>query len=95
LGGKGLDEVQKMIPTKDGGCLVGIYSRFGLTNKKNDGQPEFVINNQSASINYFAKTSNNEGQGDYGIAKLDKNGTVQWEKNFGGAEDDHIKTLIT
>jgi hypothetical protein len=27
LGGKGLDEVEKMIPTKDGGALLGIYSR--------------------------------------------------------------------
>ncbi len=27
LGGKGLDEVEKMIPTKDGGAWVGIYSR--------------------------------------------------------------------
>jgi hypothetical protein len=26
LGGKGLDEVEKMIPTKDGGALLGIYS---------------------------------------------------------------------
>lgn len=27
LGGKGLDEVEKVIPTKDGGVLMGIYSR--------------------------------------------------------------------
>jgi len=27
LGGKGLDEVEKMIPTKDGGALLGMYSR--------------------------------------------------------------------
>jgi len=29
LGGKGLDEVEKMIPTKDGGTLLGVYSRSG------------------------------------------------------------------
>ncbi|WP_431612365.1 hypothetical protein [Chryseobacterium sp. 'Rf worker isolate 10'] len=27
LGGKGLDEVEKMIPTRDGGALLGAYSR--------------------------------------------------------------------
>ncbi|MDR6160269.1 hypothetical protein QF023_003785 [Chryseobacterium sp. SLBN-27] len=27
LGGRGLDEVEKMIPTKDGGALLGVYSR--------------------------------------------------------------------
>jgi hypothetical protein len=27
IGGRGLDEVEKMIPTKDGGALLGIYSR--------------------------------------------------------------------
>ncbi|MCD0457833.1 T9SS C-terminal target domain-containing protein, partial [Chryseobacterium sp. LC2016-27] len=27
LGGRGLDEVEKMIPTPDGGALLGIYSR--------------------------------------------------------------------
>ncbi|MET3036330.1 T9SS C-terminal target domain-containing protein, partial [Chryseobacterium sp. NRRL B-14859] len=27
VGGRGLDEVEKMIPTKDGGALLGIYSR--------------------------------------------------------------------
>ncbi|MBU3050654.1 T9SS C-terminal target domain-containing protein, partial [Chryseobacterium indologenes] len=26
VGGKGLDEVEKMIPTRDGGALLGIYS---------------------------------------------------------------------
>lgn len=96
LGGKGLDEVQKIIATKDGGCLVGIYSRSGLTDKKNDGKSESVINNQSSSIsiNYFAKTTSNAGQGDYWIVKLDKNGNLQWEKNYGGNEDEHIKSLI-
>jgi hypothetical protein len=30
LGGKGLDEVEKMIPTVDGGALLGVYSRSGI-----------------------------------------------------------------
>ncbi|MGL6128800.1 T9SS type A sorting domain-containing protein, partial [Chryseobacterium artocarpi] len=72
LGGKGLDEVEKMIPTRDGGALLGIYSRSG-----NNGY----------------KKTDNFGEGDYWIVKLDKNGKVEWEKNYGGKEDDHLRTL--
>ncbi|MBB6371937.1 T9SS type A sorting domain-containing protein [Chryseobacterium shigense] len=72
LGGKGLDEVEKMIPTKDGGALLGIYSR----------------SNTSGS-----KKTENFGEGDYWIVKLDKTGKVEWEKNYGGKGDDHLRTL--
>jgi len=34
LGGKGLDEVEKMIPTKDGGALLGMYSRSNTGGSK-------------------------------------------------------------
>jgi len=72
LGGKGLDEVEKMIPTKDGGALLGVYSR------SNTGG---------------SKKTENYGEGDYWIIKLNKDGKVEWEKNHGGKEDDHLRTL--
>jgi hypothetical protein len=72
LGGKGLDEVEKMIPTLDGGALLGIYSR------SNTGG---------------SKKTENFGEGDYWIVKLSKEGKVEWEKNFGGKGDDHLRTL--
>ncbi|MCS3869421.1 hypothetical protein J3D55_002337 [Chryseobacterium ginsenosidimutans] len=72
LGGKGLDEVEKMIPTKDGGALLGVYSR------SNAGG---------------TKKTENFGEGDYWIIKLNKDGKVEWEKNFGGKGDDHLRTL--
>jgi hypothetical protein len=72
LGGKGLDEVEKMIPTRDGGALLGIYSRSNLGG---------------------SKKTENYGEGDYWIIKLDKNGKTEWEKNYGGKADDHIRTL--
>ncbi|WP_245707085.1 T9SS type A sorting domain-containing protein [Epilithonimonas hungarica] len=105
LGGKGLDEVEKVIPTKDGGVLMGIYSRSGAINE------ELKINNEEGSAgidastplgmtgeepittNYQPKTTENNGEGDYWIVKLDKDNKVQWEKNYGGSEDDHIRTL--
>ncbi|ROH99392.1 T9SS C-terminal target domain-containing protein [Chryseobacterium daecheongense] len=72
LGGKGLDEVEKMIPTKDGGVLLGIYSRSTIGG---------------------SKKTENYGEGDYWIIKLSKDGKVEWEKNYGGKADDHIRTL--
>ena len=72
LGGKGLDEAEKMIPTKDGGALLGIYSR---------------------STTGGSKKTENFGEGDYWIIKLDKTGKTEWEKNFGGKGDDHLRTL--
>ncbi|SMO47351.1 Por secretion system C-terminal sorting domain-containing protein [Chryseobacterium rhizoplanae] len=89
LGGKGLDEVEKMIPTRDGGVLLGIYSRsFGM---RDTGS---VSNSQNSNpVSRNSKQTENFGEGDYWIVKLDKNGKVEWEKNFGGKGDDHIRTL--
>jgi hypothetical protein len=72
LGGKGLDEVEKMVPTKDGGALFGIYSRSDAGG---------------------SKKTENYGEGDYWIIKLNKDGKVEWEKNYGGKGDDHVRTL--
>ncbi|WP_126651487.1 T9SS type A sorting domain-containing protein [Chryseobacterium aureum] len=74
LGGRGVDEVEKMIPTRDGGALLGIYSRSGISG---------------------TKKTENYGEGDYWIIKLSKDGKIDWEKNFGGKGDDHIRTLAS
>ncbi|PRA95088.1 secretion protein [Chryseobacterium sp. MYb7] len=98
LGGKGLDEVEKMIPTKDGGALLGIYSRS--TSVKTNNQQSTINTNtpseRTATHNLLSATSKqteNFGEGDYWIVKLDKTGKLEWEKNFGGKGDDHIRTL--
>ncbi|KFF26621.1 T9SS type A sorting domain-containing protein [Chryseobacterium vrystaatense] len=72
LGGKGLDDVEKMIPTRDGGALLGAYSRSNIGG---------------------SKKIENFGEGDYYIIKLNKEGKVEWEKNYGGKGDDHLRTL--
>lgn len=137
LGGKGSDEVEKVIPTKDGGVLLGIYSRsravsndelliindklskinsnsstvsgvtgstsqnngdastpLSMTNNQSGNNSNVILSGVEGSVNYHPKTSGNYGEGDYWIVKLDKNNQVQWEKNFGGSEDDHIRTMV-
>lgn len=122
LGGKGLDEVEKIIPTKDGGALVGIYSRSasienGELKIENKTSPDEdlkeetnLANNQSSTNNqklttkesnssnlipttYQPKTTENYGEGDFWVVKLSKEGKIEWQKNYGGKEDDHIRTL--
>jgi hypothetical protein len=101
LGGKGLDEVEKMIPTKDGGALLGIYSRSsevrasGSSEKGSEMRNAVSVSNvqNSNPVSRNSKQTENFGEGDYWIVKLDKNGKVEWEKNFGGKGDDHIRTL--
>ena len=92
LGGKGLDEVEKMIPTKDGGAMLGIYSRssdFRVSGSENQNSTSGTSN----PLSRYPKTTNNEGEGDYWIVKLNKDGKVEWEKNYGGKGDDHLRTL--
>ncbi|MCU7614817.1 T9SS C-terminal target domain-containing protein, partial [Chryseobacterium sp. GMJ5] len=46
IGGKGVDEVEKMIPTRDGGALLGIYSRSivgGSKKTENFGEGDYWI----------------------------------------------------
>ncbi len=122
LGGKGLDEVEKIIPTKDGGALVGIYSRstsiengeLKIENKTSPDEElkeETNLNNNQSSTNdhqlttkesnssnqipttYQPKTTENYGEGDFWGVKLSKEGKIEWQKNYGGSSDDHIRTL--
>ncbi|CAD7801661.1 hypothetical protein CHRY9390_00809 [Chryseobacterium aquaeductus] len=86
LGGRGLDEVEKMIPTLDGGALLGIYSRSGIV-----GNEKLKENSEKSSG--YSKKSENFGEGDFWVVKLNKEGKVEWEKNFGGKGDDHLRTL--
>ncbi|WP_433627850.1 T9SS type A sorting domain-containing protein [Chryseobacterium cucumeris] len=100
VGGKGLDEVEKMIPTRDGGALLGIYSRSSEVRVSGSEKDSGMRDAGSASkiqnpnpVSRNSKQIENFGEGDYWIVKLDKNGKVEWEKNFGGKGDDHLRTL--
>ncbi|KFF10358.1 secretion protein, partial [Chryseobacterium piperi] len=61
-----------------------------ISNSKADRS---TITNHSLPITYQSKTTENFGEGDYWIVKLSKDGKVEWEKNFGGKGDDHVRTL--
>lgn len=83
-GGFGVDDVEKLIPTMDGGALMAVYSRSGNAKISRDAP---------TPSSFIGKQTENYGEGDFWIIKFDKNGNVEWEKNYGGNDDDHIKTL--
>ncbi|MDY3528910.1 T9SS type A sorting domain-containing protein [Riemerella anatipestifer] len=115
LGGIGLDEIEQMIPTKDGGCLVAVYSRSGDCTglqKEIKSNYEHLINaelgqkdknnSKETAADFFkiptllyAKTTENYGEGDYWVVKLNKAGEVEWQKSFGGKDDDRIKNIVS
>nr|WP_306666594.1 T9SS type A sorting domain-containing protein [Chryseobacterium sp. OSA05B] len=80
-----------MIPTRDGGALLGIYSRSSEI--RVSGSSDKSSSATSYPVSRTSKSTENFGEGDYWIVKLDKTGKVEWEKNFGGKGDDHIRTL--
>ncbi|MGD1318726.1 T9SS type A sorting domain-containing protein [Chryseobacterium sp. 2R14A] len=94
LGGKGLDEVEKMIPTPDGGALLGIYSRSSEIHGTGSGATAKSSSSETPNpVTRYPKSTENFGEGDYWIVKLNKDGKVEWEKNFGGQGDDHVRTM--
>jgi len=94
LGGKGLDEVEKMIPTPDGGALLGIYSRSSEIRGTGSGATAKNSSSENPNpVSLYPKATENYGEGDYWIIKLNNDGKVEWEKNFGGKGDDHVRTM--
>jgi len=94
LGGKGLDEVEKMIPTPDGGALLGIYSRSSEIRGTGSGTTAKNSSLENPNpVSRYPKATANYGEGDFWIVKLNKDGKVEWEKNFGGKGDDHVRTM--
>lgn len=78
LGGKGLDEVERMIPTPDGGALLGIYSRSSSVKAVQSiaGKGNNKTDKDSIKPSIYAKSTENYGEGDYLIVKLNKEGKV-------------------
>lgn len=117
LGGKGLDEIQETVATKDGGALMIAYSTSGKTENKtlktletdtqhSENKAIDILSSLKTSTNaqnpstdtsqsstLFGKSEENFGNGDYWVIKLDKNANVEWQKTYGGNEDDRPKTI--
>ena len=53
----------------------------------------FLLGSTSSSNRSGDKTQDSKGKRDYWIIRIDKNGTILWDKVFGGNEDDKLVSL--
>lgn len=53
----------------------------------------YILGGYSNSPISGDKTEDNFGMGDYWIVKLDEEGTIAWQRTFGGDKDDNLFTL--
>ena len=68
------------------------------TNNQSSTNNQQLTTKESNSSNqipttYQPKTTENYGEGDFWVVKRSKEGKIEWQKNYGGSSDDHIRTL--
>jgi hypothetical protein len=87
-----LSENVWLVKTDEWGSVLWDKTLGGTIEEKN---PSVAIYNdkiycliESRSSLSGNKTTPNNGESDYWLVKLDENGTVMWDKNFGGSQDD-------
>ena len=89
IGGSGQEKLQTVQQTKDGGYILGGSSSSQASPNPSEGgglSPE-VLNE------FGEKTSQNFGNLDYWIVKLDKTGKIVWQKTYGGIYFDELRSL--
>src|SRR5687768_3039117 len=75
LGGSEDDVLSAMIPTPDGGFLLGGSSTSGMGGDKSE-DPKGCLSSYCTS--------------DYWVVKLDGQGKIQWDKTIGGGSNDEV-----
>lgn len=90
IGGSGQDELLCAFQTSDGGYILGGSS---------SSSPEIIQTDlQKASSffskpNLFSKSEKSRGNMDYWVVKLDKTGTIEWQKTYGGQYADVLRSM--
>jgi hypothetical protein len=91
IGGNGQDELLCAFQTRDGGYMLGGSS---------SSSPVIIVNdypNEKKALDVkpdlYAKSEKSRGNMDYWIVKLDKEGTVLWQKTYGGEYADLLRSM--
>ena len=82
LGGAGQDFVKSIIPTKDGGYIVGGSSSSGIS-------PKLLL----GGIDKNGKSEACRGNLDYWIVKLNDKGEIEWQRTLGGQYADVLESM--
>lgn len=89
IGGNGQDELLCVFQVKDGGYILGGSSGSNpiANNKLNEKT------NAVTGEDLFSKSEKSRGNMDYWIIKLNKEGTIEWQKTFGGQYADLLRSM--
>lgn len=82
LGGTGLEKVNQITTTADGGYIIAGSSSSKKSKPKEDG-----------TIDKRFKQESCRGALDFWVVKLFSNGTVDWQKTIGGMYTDELKVI--
>lgn len=96
IGGNGQDELLCAFQTHDGGYMLGGSSSSSpspLDPKGGMAQQTEKQKMQNTEPDLYAKSEKSRGNMDYWIVKLDKYGTMVWQKTYGGEYADLLRSL--
>ena len=91
IGGAGQDELLCAFQTKDGGYILGGSSSSNpptISNTKPDGKSSAIT-----KADLFNKSEKSRGNMDYWVVKLSKDGSIEWQKTYGGQYADLLRSM--
>jgi Secretion system C-terminal sorting domain len=91
IGGNGQDELLCAFQTRDGGYMLGGSSSSSPIIIESDNPNEKKALDVKPDL--YAKSEKSRGNMDYWIVKLDKEGTVVWQKTYGGEYADLLRSM--
>lgn len=83
IGGSGQELLQSIIPTSDGGYVIGGSSSSTKSDKLRNGLEDI-----------FGKKEDSYGGLDYFVVKLDYKGEIEWQKSYGGQYADELRSIV-
>ncbi|MFB3386611.1 T9SS type A sorting domain-containing protein [Flavobacterium sp. LAR06] len=91
IGGNGQDELLCAFQTKDGGYILGGSSSSNppaVSNTKPEGK-----STATTKADLFNKSEKSRGNMDYWVVKLSKEGSIEWQKTYGGQYSDLLRSM--
>ena len=93
IGGSGQDELLCAFQTRDGGYMLGGSSSSSPSPVTPEGETEEDNSIKNLNLDLYDKSEKSRGNMDYWIVKLDKEGTVIWQKTYGGEYADLLRSM--
>jgi Secretion system C-terminal sorting domain len=96
IGGSGQDELLCAFQTRDGGYMLGGSSSSSpspLTSEVGIVQHSEKEKLSNIKPDLYTKSEKSRGNMDYWIVKLDREGTILWQKTYGGEYADLLRSI--